>query len=454
MNALSLNPPRDALFAPGRRAALVGAVALVSMLAFEAMAVAAAMPAIALALDGLALYALAFGGTLASSVLGMVVAGASCDRRGPWRTTAWGLGIFMLGLLLAGLAPQMDWLVAGRVVQGLGGGMLSVALYAGMGPLVPEAQHPRMFALFAAAWVLPGLVGPLLAAWLTEQLGWRAVFLCVAAAVPLAAALLLPAFRRLSLPCQTAPTVPLWRQARIGWAALAACGALALHSASQAGSVQLALPILVLGLAAALLAAGRLLPPGTLRAAAGLPAVIALRGLLVGAFFSAEVFIPLYLGREQGWSLAQAGLALSAAAVCWSAGSALQARLQGSPARRRGLQTGFLMLAAGIAWVATPLLFGLAPAWVVAGWALAGFGTGLSFPMLSVLTLGLSAPAQRGSNASALQLSDALGTSASLAVAGALFNQAGAGALSHLLVLGLASSLALLGLVLGPRAFR
>jgi len=90
----------------------------------------------------------------------------------------------------------------------------------------------------------------------------------------------------------------------------------------------------------------------------------------------------------------------------------------------------------------------------VAGWALAGFGTGLSFPMLSVLTLGLSAPAQRGSNASALQLSDALGTSASLAVAGALFNQAGAGALSHLLVLGLASSLALLGLVLGPRAFR
>ena len=127
----------------------------------------------------------------------MVLAGRSCDRHGARRATALGLAVFAAGLLLAGLANGMGWLVAGRIVQGLGGGMLGVALYVGMGQVVPPALHPRLFALLAAAWVLPGLLGPLLAAWLVQQLGWRAVFLVAAAAVPLAAALLLPAFGRL-----------------------------------------------------------------------------------------------------------------------------------------------------------------------------------------------------------------------------------------------------------------
>ena len=65
----------DPLFAPGRRAACIGAVALISMLAFESIAVATAMPAVATALNGLPLYALAFGATLATSVLGMTAAG-------------------------------------------------------------------------------------------------------------------------------------------------------------------------------------------------------------------------------------------------------------------------------------------------------------------------------------------------------------------------------------------
>ena len=58
-------PASESLFAPGRRAACLGAVALISMLAFESIAVATAMPAVAQALDGLSLYALAFGATLA-----------------------------------------------------------------------------------------------------------------------------------------------------------------------------------------------------------------------------------------------------------------------------------------------------------------------------------------------------------------------------------------------------
>ena len=454
MTTATLPADAEPLFSRERLGACIGAVALVSLLAFEAMAMAAAMPAIAGALDGLSLYALAFGGMLATSLLGMVLAGRSCDRHGARGATAFGLALFSVGLLLAGFAADMAGVVAGRIVQGLGGGMLGVALYVGMGQLVPQALHPRLFALLAAAWVLPGLLGPPIAAWLAGQFGWRSVFLVVALAVPLAAALLLPAFGRLPRPLPSADATAFPR-AHVAWAALAAVGALSLHGASQSGTSALTRLALALGLAAAFAAARRLLPHGTLVAASGLPAVIALRGLLASAFASAEVFIPLYLTREQGWSLAAAGLALSTGAVLWSGGSALQARLKSDRLRQRGLRAGFVMVAAGIGIATLPMLAGL-PAWtVVAGWALAGFGIGLGFPMLSVLTLHLSPRAEQGRNASALQLSDALCSSAALAVRGPLFGQAGeGGAHGHLLVLMLAMALAAVGALLAGRATR
>lgn len=104
--------------------------------------------------------------------------------------------------------------------------------------------------------------------------------------------------------------------------------------------------------------------------------------------------------------------------------------------------------------MAVHLVTGLSVGLVVLGWAVAGFGIGLSFPMLSVLTLGLSAPDEQGHTASALQLSDALCSSAALALAGALFNLAGdRGPQGYLLVLTLALLLALTGARLGRRAF-
>ena len=443
----------DSLFSRQRAGASVGAVALVSLLAFEAMAVAAAMPAIAAALDGIGLYALAFGGMLATSVLGMVLAGRSCDRHGAWRATAAGLAVFFAGLLLAGFANGMGLLVTGRIVQGLGAGMLGVALYVGMGQVVPPVLHPRLFALMAAAWVLPGLVGPLLAATLVEHLGWRSVFLVVALAVPLTAALLLPAFGRLGRP-NAAPGPRGDNRGPLAWAVLAAAGALMLHGAGTPQAAGWRWPLLAAGAVGAAWAARHLLPAGSLRAAPGLPAVIALRGLLASTFASAEVFIPLYLTREAGWSLAQAGGVLSAAAVTWSAGSAVQARITEPLQRQRALQGGFALVAGGLLVVIAPSALAAPPWLVVLGWPLVGFGIGLSFPMLSVLTLKLSAQGEQGRNASALQLSDALCSSAVLALCGALFNAAlERGPLAYAGVLSLSLLLALAGAWLGRRAF-
>lgn len=424
--ALDLPPPPPALWVRERAPALAGSVALVMLVAFEAVAVAAAMPAVAVALDGLGRYALAFGGMLATSIVGMVAAGLLSDRRGPATATALGLAAFAGGLAVAGAAPTMDALVAGRVLQGLGGGALGVGLYAGMGRLVPPALHPRLFSLFATAWVLPGLLGPALAAALVTTWGWRAVFLAALVAVPVAGALLLPALRRLPQPARAAVEggraadrpPPSSAPARLGWAVGGAAGALMLHAASARPDLPSMLALLGLGALTLGAAARRLLPAGSLRAAPGLPAVFALRGLVAAAFGLGEVLVPLHLTRGAGWSLAAAGLALSTGALAWSAGSALQARLQGDARRQQGLALASLLLATGLAGVAVQALSG-APAWLVLpAWAVAGLGIGLGYPMLSVLTLRLSAPAEQGRHAAALQLADAMASTAVLAVAG------------------------------------
>ncbi|SCF43760.1 hypothetical protein [Micromonospora mirobrigensis] len=95
------------LYEPRLRAMTAGIVALVSLLAFEALAVGTAMPTVARSLDGLGGYALAFGGPFASGVVGMVASGLWCDARGP-RAAMWsGLACFVAGLLLAGAATTM-----------------------------------------------------------------------------------------------------------------------------------------------------------------------------------------------------------------------------------------------------------------------------------------------------------------------------------------------------------
>jgi len=433
----------EKLFAPGRSAACIGAIALISMLAFESIAVATAMPAVAEALQGLPYYALAFGATLATSVLGMTAAGQLCDKRGPYRAALAGLAAFLVGLLLAGLAPSMPVLVLGRALQGLGSGVLGVTLYVGVGQVVPQQLHPKMFAMFAGAWVVPGLVGPALASFLVQFIGWRSVFLVVAAAVPVAALMILPALKRVG-----SGTGEELRWGAMRWALLASAGALTLHSASQQSGARSAL-LFAAGLVAAGIAARLLLPAGTMRAARGLPTVILLRGLIAATFASAEAFLPLLLTQHFGWSLTQAGIALSAGAVTWSIGSALQARVQRPEARRLLLPGGFTLTALALILVIAPLLFALPSALVFAGWTLVGLGIGLSFPILSVLLLKLSPSEQQGSNTSALQLCDALTSSAALALAGLLFDPVTRQVLPVLLLaLGLVTAAALIS----PRA--
>lgn len=407
--------PRS-IFAPGLRSASVGAAALISLLALEYIAVGAAMPTIAADLDGYHLYNMAFGSTVAASVVGMVVGGWWSDRAGPRQVTVVGVGLFTLGLLVAGLALTMEVFVAGRAVQGLGSGLTTVAVYVVIAQRVPDARRPAVFSLLAAAWVVPGLAGPLLTGLIVEHLTWHWVFLGVA---PFALLSLLVFWRALT-GTHAGDDASFLRPSTIVWAVVAAVGVGILNlGGERVDGIERVVGPLVLLLVA--VASWRLLPVGTLFLARGLPSVIAVRAAMGGSFLAAEAYLPLMLRDEHGYSPAQAGAVLAVASVAWAAGSWIQGRLGEGVDRYR-------LMAAGVVTFATMMVLLAVAVWAEwPGWApilvygLATLGVGLAYPTTTLLVMRLSPPAEIGRNSSALQVGESLTGAVALALTGVVF---------------------------------
>ncbi|KJK36733.1 MFS transporter [Streptomyces variegatus] len=457
------------------RALSVGIVSVVLLIAFEATAVGTAMPVAARELDGVSQYAFAFSGYFTTSLFGMVLSGQWSDRRGPLGPLTTGIASFGAGLLLSGTAGTMWVFILGRAVQGLGGGLVIVALYVVVGRAYPERLRPAIMAAFAASWVLPSIVGPLAAGTVTEQLGWRWVFVGIPLLVVFPLALALPQIRRrasgpagrtpgesaavegsvqadLPVPAERTaladrpvtpdparttgrpapPDSPLasFDRRRIRLALAISLGAGLLQYAAQDLRPLSLLPGAV-GVALLVPAVLGLLPRGTYRAARGLPSVVLLRGVAAGSFIAAESFVPLMLVTQRGLSPTLAGFSLAAGGGTWALGSWVQSRSRVEPYRERLTTVGMLLVAAAIA-AAPSVLIDSVPVWTLAlAWAFGCFGMGLVISSTSVLLLKLSAPEEAGTNSAALQISDGLSNVVLLSAGGAAFAALGGGTVTH-----------------------
>jgi MFS family permease len=352
----------------------------------------------------------------------------------------------VVGLLIAGTAGTMEILVLGRLVQGLGGGAMTVALYVLVARVYPPALHPKIFAAFAASWVVPSLVGPFAAGVVAQLSSWHWVFLGVVGLVVPALLMVVPAVRGMNSEPAAEP-VP-WAFGRMGWAALAAVAVLGLNLSAEVpgfGGV-----IAVVALVIALIAVKPLVPRGTLTARRGLPSVILVRGLASAAFFGAEVYLPYLLTERYAFTPTFAGLTLTGAALAWAGASAIQGRLGARLADDLAVKIGALLVLIAVISTLVTAAFALPAALAIAGWILAGGGMGLMYPRLSVMTLALSTEENQGFNSAAMSISDSLGGALSLALTGLVFaafttTNPFAG------VFALAAIIAVVGVVIAPR---
>ncbi|MFD9037949.1 MFS transporter [Streptomyces bottropensis] len=435
----------DGVLSRSHRGLSIGIVSVVLLIAFEAMAVGTAMPVAARELDGISAYGFAFSAYFTTSLFGMVLAGQWADRRGPLGSLTAGIGAFAVGLVLSGTAGAMWLFVLGRAVQGLGGGLVIVALYVVVGRAYPERLRPSIMAAFAASWVVPSVVGPLASGAVTEQLGWRWVFLGIPVLVLLPLGLALPQIRRrASGPVRTrgaaadsssttasaSTPASTFGGRRIRLALGISLGAGLLQYAAQDPRWWSVVPA-VAGVGLLVPAVLGLLPRGTYRAARGLPSVVLLRGVAAGSFVAAESFVPLMLVTQRGLSPTLAGFSLAAGGATWALGSWVQARARVEPYRERLMTVGMLLVAAAITTL-PGVLVDTVPVWTVAvAWAFGCFGMGLVISSTSVLLLQLSAPEEAGTNSAALQISDGLTNALLLAAGGAAFAALGGGAVGH-----------------------
>lgn len=438
------------MFAAAYRRLTVGIVATVLFIAFEAMAVATIMPVAVEDLHGRDLYAWGFSAFLITSLVGMVVAGDVSDAHGPrLPLVASGL-LFAAGLLVAGVAQHMSVFVAGRAVQGLGMGAAIVAIYVVVGRRYPDALRPRIFSVISSAWVLPSILGPAAAGWLADVASWRWVFLGVLPVIGPAMLLVLPATRGLG----SAGSAALRRRGRTRLAIVAAVGVAALQYAGQ-HLVALSLAAAAVGAVLLWHSVPRLLPAGTLRAARGIPTTVLMRGVLAGAFFGAQAFVPLMLVQERGLRPGLAGLPLTGGALGWAGGSWFQGRPHTRIPRHRLVQLGCALVATSIVLVAVAAAPPITPWLAAVGWTVGGCGMGLAMSSIGVLVLEQSPVHDQGANSAALQLCDALLSTVFIGLGGVLFaalnSVPGQDGDVYMLIYAVMAALAVAGVLLAPR---
>jgi MFS family permease len=330
--------------------------------------------------------------------------------------------LYVSGLVIAALAPSMLVVVTGRFVQGMGGAGLYVVSLGTVAKTYPERIRPRVMALLASMWILPGLLGPLLGGWIAQTWGWQWAFVAPIPLIVLGVLMVLPAMAGVEgIPDEERLPVLASLQLMLG-------AGLFLAGLTEIGWQT---PVLVpLGLLLGLPALRKVTPPGTLRARPGLPAAAAAMFLASAAFLAIDGFLTLMLVNVRGLSLTAAGLIVTGAAFAWAFGSWLQSRIIQRVGARWLTAFGASMIAVAAVLVSTGLVTSL-PLWLAyVGWGFGGFGMGIVFPTIPLSVMAEATEGREAGELSSTILMDFLGVGTGAGLGGASVALAAAGLIS------------------------
>jgi EmrB/QacA subfamily drug resistance transporter len=178
-------------FRSERGPVLVGIMLSTALVAIDATVIATAVPSIVASLGGFAEFPWLFSVYLLAQAVTVPVYGKLADVFGRKPVMLVGIGLFLLGSILCGVAGSMGALIAFRAVQGLGAGAVQPMSMTIVGDLYSLRERAKVQGYIASVWAVSSVVGPTLGGVFSQYLSWRWIFfvnipLCLVAAAAIA----------------------------------------------------------------------------------------------------------------------------------------------------------------------------------------------------------------------------------------------------------------------------
>jgi MFS family permease len=425
-----------ALLQPQRALALVVLLGGVLLHSMNVLITATLLPSIVIDVGGADLMSWPTTAFLAASIVAATGTGILTAAVGARRAFCAGAGIYCVGAILCGLAPSMSEVIAGRFVQGLGGGLLSALAYVLVRNLFPEVLWPRVFGLLAGIWSVSILCGPLIGGLFAAYGHWRGAFFAVAALGSLLSILTLYILTRDAVG-EDAPSP----QAPVLRVALICAGIAALSSASVVSGLagKTALIVVAIGAVVLMLRIDRAAPVALLpsdafsmHTATGMGLWIVL--LLSIAYSPLAIFGPLFLQRLHSLDPLAAGYMVAGASLAWTVAAIAVASLpKGWPARM--IVAGPLAMGAGLLGVGVMMAPGPVAA-LIPPISLIGIGIGACWAFVAQRVMSGAKPGEENIAASSVATVQQAGLAFGAASAGLVANAGGlSDSLAHAAIL-------------------
>ena len=393
-----------------------------AMIAIEATIVSTAMPQIVADLGGLRLYSWVFSAFLLAQTATTVVFGNLSDVYGRKPVMLVGIGIFLLGSLLAGFAWSMPVMIGFRLIQGIGAGAMQPVAMTIVADLYPARERGKVQGYLASVWAVAAVVGPLLGGLIIRSVSWSWIFwinIPVGVAAASGYVLFLQDHRmheRRSIDVGGA----------ISFTAAVTFLLIALTVVGNNHPAQLAAAAALTCLAAVVFVllerrARNPMVSFELWSHRPIAATNSVGVLASMTLIGLSTFLPIYVQIVMQRSPTIAGLTLTTMLIGWPAGATVAARLFHRYALRRLLLTGSLLQPLGALFFVA-LTPHSSPVMAAMGSLVMGFGMGLiSVPSL-VLIQEIVDSAQRGSVTASNIFSRNFGSTLGATVLGAVLN--------------------------------
>lgn len=385
---------------------------------------ATALPSIVGELGGIEHYSWVFSAYVLAATISIPLYGKLSDLYGRRPLFLAAILLFSTGSVLAGLAPTLEMLVAGRAVQGLGAGGLIPLGIAVIGDIIAPRERGKWQAINGTVFALAAVGGPMMGGWIADNASWRLAFFVSLPLAALALAVVWFGFgtwgRREKRKIDYVGAVLLTLGAGTGLVA-AASGGVDYPWSSPVIVSLLAVSALLL---AAFLSWERyaeepLVPLDLLRRRAIASAELALFAIGAAAF-GTIAFVPLYMQGVLGESATSAGAVLTPLMLAWIGASMIAGQIVSRTGRSRPiLLVGPPFIAVGFALLAT-MGTDVSTADVVRNVAILGVGIGLMMQTLVVVVQNAAPREMMGAATASAQFSRWIGSAIGVTLMGAV----------------------------------